>query len=118
MKKIIIALAATIFSLSAHAQFAEWRFEIQPMHFGCAETNKYNDTADRLLVRCTGAMKEGNMELFCQLSNSVTGRAVRPGKNYYVPAQILTLLVANGKDIGEINAVLSAFDVVAIREAN
>lgn len=114
MRKFITLLLILTASFTAQAQ--EWTFEIQPMHFGCEETPKYNDTADRLVVRTTGAIKEGNMELFCELYNSRTGYAVRPGRNYYVPVSLLTLLISTGKDINAINQALAPFDIIAIRE--
>lgn len=115
MKKILLSIILTAFSVIGNAQ--EWTFEINPMYFSCEGSNLYNDTADRLKVKVVG--NTGNdMLLFCELSNSSSSRAVRPGRNYTVPIQVLSLLVANGKDIEEINQVLSAFDVVAIREIN
>ena len=113
MKKSILILLFTAFAFIANAQ--EWRFEIEPMPFGCKTSELYNDTADRLLVKVITNVGD-SMELFCELSNSKTRRPVREGRSYFVPIQILSLLIANGKNIEQINQVLAAFDVVAIKE--
>jgi len=114
MKTFITIIMILTASITAHAQ--QWRFEIEPMHFGCTGTSKYNDTADVLLVRATGTVLDSTMELYCELSNSRTGVAVRPGRNYYVPIPVLALLISTGKDINAINQVLALYDIVAIKE--
>lgn len=115
MKRSVLIIVLIAITSVCKAQ-AGWNFEITPLYFSAAGTAKFNDTADRLLVRCTGAMIDTNMELYCELSNSRTGAPIRPGRNYYVPVSTLSLLVANSKNIPMINAALAPFGVVAIKE--
>lgn len=114
MKNIIIIIALLLSGFTGYAQ--DWKFTIQPMHFTCTGSNKYNDTADVVLIRVTGNRSGKNMELFCQLSNSRTGVEVRAGRFYYVPLSLLGLLIVSDKDIQAINQVLAAFDITAIAE--